>query len=310
MTATHPKITIIGPGSIGSLLGAILARGGHRVFLLDNNPPRAAKRNLYGITIKEKANAWVATPESHCNATDIGASDIIIICTKSYDTAHALENIPPLLNDHTIIVSLQNGIGNAEQLASYAPAHTLCAVTTMGARCINATTTHWTGKGVIMVAPFANTDINDAEYLANILNQPGCKTNTTDDCIGMLWSKLIINATINPVTAIYGITNGELLTHPDAYEDACAIALECTAVARAQGINLTFQNPIPAFTAICKKTAANRSSMLQDMDKDKPTEIEAITGAIIEAATQHAIAVPANKKVFKKIAVHAWRQKA
>ncbi len=302
MNSRVSRIAIIGPGAIGSLLAALLARSGHDLFLLDHRPQRALQRNAEGIRIEEKETHWQIAVKSSADANDFGKADVIFICTKAYDTAEAVKQLPGLTTPDTIVVSLQNGIGNSEIIAQQtAGRHTVCAATAMGAFINKNGTIRRTGHGTTQAAPFGKTSIYDAQKIAELLSSSGCKTKTAADAQTMLWSKLLINAAINPLTAIYGITNGKLLSHKEACPIAYRAANETKAVTDALGIKLTYDNPEKAVEKVCKETANNRSSMLRDIENHRKTEIEAITGVIITEAERLNIPVPANRKLFDAV---------
>ena len=141
----------------------------------------------------------------------------------------------------------------------------------------------------------------DAETIARLLAAAGCERRVELDAVSMLWSKLIINAAINPVTALYGITNSELLANGEAREQAFAAAREAKTVADACGITLPYDDVIAAVIDVCQRTAANRSSMLRDIECGRPTEIDAITGAIINKAQTHDIPTPVNRELFTAV---------
>jgi len=296
------RIAIVGPGAIGSLIGGLLARAENQVFLLDDCEPRASQRAAEGIRVIDGDTSWRAPVASSIRADDFGIADAIFICTKAYQTASALVGLDPLLGPDTILVSLQNGIGNAEQLADVAPDHCAGGTTAMGALLDETNTLHWTGRGITQIASFGTTSTADAETIARLLTAAGCECHVELDATSMLWGKLIINAAINPVTALYGITNGELLEDGEARERAFAAAREARTVADASGIALPYDDVIAAVTRVCVKTAANRSSMLQDIENGRKTEIDAITGAVIKEARRHNVPVPVNTVLFNAIA--------
>jgi len=295
------RIAIVGPGAIGSLIGGLLARAENQVFLLDDCEPRATQRATEGICVIDSDTSWRAPVTSSTHAEDFGIADAIFVCTKAYQTASALAGLDPLLGPDTILVSLQNGIGNAEQLGGVAPDHCVCGTTAMGALLDESNTLHWTGRGITQVASFGSTSTADAETIARLLTASGCECRVELDAVGMLWGKLIINAAINPVTALYGITNGELLENGEAREKAFAAAREAEAVAAACGIALPYDDVIAVVTDVCRRTAANRSSMLRDVECGRPTEIDAITGAIIAEAHRRGIQTPINEELLAAI---------
>ncbi len=295
------RIAIVGPGAIGSLFAALMARSGCDVFLLDRQQQRATQRANTAISVHEQRATWHANVKSSTRASDFKNSDAVFICTKAYDTVSAVKSIAPLVGSETIVVSLQNGIGNAEHIETIAAKHCICASTAMGALLDETENVHWTGHGITQLAPFEDTEPCDAECIGKILTAAQCECHLQDNAQAMLWEKLIINAAINPVTAIHGISNGELLQHPEARKQAFATACEAKRVATALGITLSYEDPTAAVIEVCTKTARNRSSMLQDIEHGRPTEIEAITGAIITEANRLHIPIPMNEKLYSMI---------
>jgi 2-dehydropantoate 2-reductase len=299
---------------MGSLFGALLAKHGHDPMLLDHRPERAAQRNRNGITVYEDGKTWHAPVKSSVTTQTCNTFDIVLICTKAYDTASAITSVAPMLSPDAIVVSIQNGLGNAEQILAHAPNRCVCATTAMGA-CLKTSQSnaigepnsspesvlHWTGHGPTQLAPFAGTPRRHAEQIALLLASIQCDHEVVDDAESMLWSKLIINAAINPVTALFRLPNGALLQHAEAREQAFAAAREACAVADGLGIKRSYEDPTQALTTVCKRTASNRSSMLRDTELGRRTEIEAITGAVIAEAKRLDISVPVNQALYDAI---------
>ncbi len=295
------RIAIVGPGAIGSLFGALLARDGQGVFLLDHRERRAASRETTGIRVCDGDAEWHVAVASSTHAADFGIADVVFVCTKAHQTATAIPSIKPLIGPDTILVSLQNGIGNVEQLSVVAPQHCICGTTAMGAILHKGGMLRWTGHGPTQLAAFRNTPDADATTISTLLTEAGCESQVLPDADSMLWGKLIINAAINPITAIYRISNGELLEDGETRDLAFAAAREAKAVADALGIALPYDDVIAAITRVCVNTAANRSSMLQDVEHGRHTEIDAITGAIISKAHPLNIPVPQNEALLERV---------
>ena len=254
------RIAIIGPGAIGSLYAALLARGGRDVFLLDHREERAARLTSEGITVHDGDEAWHIPVTSSTRAADFGVADAVCVCTKAYQTASAVSGIAPLVDPDTILVSLQNGLGNIEILAGMDPSHCVCGSTGMGALLDETGTLRWTGHGTTQLAPFEKTPVAHAETIRRLLVEAGCECEVLPDAESMLWGKLVINAAINPITALYGITNGDLLKHDEARERAFAAAREARMIADTKGITLPYDDVVAAVTDICQRTSSNRSS--------------------------------------------------
>jgi 2-dehydropantoate 2-reductase len=305
MKALPQKIAVIGPGAIGSLFAVLLARAGHTLFLLDRRCERAAQRNAHGLILQTGSQQISVPVQSGIDATEFGPADIIFICTKAYDTASTLTQSAKLLRQDSIVISLQNGLGNAEIIAAGLAGRRhslLCASTSQGALLQQNGIVLHTGRGLTRLAPFSPANTNDANTTAEMLNNADIATEICADAQAMLWDKLIINAAINPVTAIYGITNGDVIKYPRIRKLALDAAEEAAKTARKMGIiTSTSESPRDQVSTVCQVTASNRSSMLRDIESGRKTEIDAITGVIIDQARQNNISAPVNKKLFQQI---------
>lgn len=295
----NPKTIILGPGAIGTLFGALLARAGNAVTMLDHNLQRSNLRNENGINVVRNGISSNIKVKSVVKTSTIGTADIVFICTKAYDTLNATKSLPAITGSNTILISLQNGVGNAEIIAQHAPQHTLCASTSMAALYKDDNTIQWTGSGATQLAQFTQGD--DTHKISKLLTTAGLQCKILSNAQSMLWGKLIINAAINPVTALHNISNGELLTNEAAISQALKASIEAEKVASAIGIVLPYSDTTKAVIETCKKTAYNESSMLQDIKYNRQTEIESITGAIIKAALHLKIPVPTNQMLYNNL---------
>jgi 2-dehydropantoate 2-reductase len=138
-------------------------------------------------------------------------------------------------------------------------------------------------------------------HLASLLRSGGFVVETSHDPSGLLWGKLVINAAINPITALLGIPNGEILERPTARALLAALAREAAAVAVAEGVRLPYPDPVQTVETIARRTTANRSSMLQDVTRGAPTEIDAICGAIVAAGERTGVPTPVNRTLWQLV---------
>jgi 2-dehydropantoate 2-reductase len=126
------------------------------------------------------------------------------------------------------------------------------------------------------------------------LRSAGFGIEVVEDAQSLIWGKLVVNAAINPLTALLKVKNGELVKRPSAREMMKVLAEETAQVAYAEKVDLPFKDPIVAVEDVAQKTAENTSSMLQDVLRGAPTEIDAICGAVVNIARRHGIQTPAN----------------
>lgn len=297
------KIVIVGPGAIGCLFAGLLAKAGRNVSLLDNDPARAASIAADGIRIESAGGTDTVAADITADPAAVRQPvDCLCICVKAYDTRAAIRHARPLVSDDTLIVSLQNGLGNAEQIESEMPGHAVaCAVTSHGSTVLGAGHVRHAGTGSTATAPVGPRAAPGLSLFADTLEGAGIQVVRRDDCPSMLWSKAIVNAAINPLTAVHNVNNGAVLERPELRDTAMTAAAEAAAVAAAAGVPLLFESAEEQVETVCRRTADNISSMLQDVRIGRETEIEAITGTIVEKAHELGVSVPTNERLLAEV---------
>jgi len=213
-----------------------------------------------------------------------------IVLVKAWQTERVAGQLRQCLADDGIALTLQNGLGNRETLArSLGLNRVALGSTTTGATLLGPGLVKAGGEGIISME--RNQALGPLE---EALQSAKFNVQRVDDPQSLIWGKLVINAAINPLTAILRVKNGELLERPFARALMGALARETANVANAENIELPFDDPVAAVEQVAHKTGANNSSMLQDVLRGAPTEIDAICGAVAGAAEKHKIGVPAN----------------
>jgi len=201
------------------------------------------------------------------------------------------------LADDGLAVTLQNGLGNRETLIrDLGPARVSLGVTTTGATLLGPGLVKMGGQGTISLQQ--NQALGPLEA---ILRSSNFKIKIVEDAQSLLWGKLVINAAINPLTALLRITNGELLSRPLVRKVMSALARETADVAKAENVSLPFSNPVIAAEDVARKTSANQSSMFQDVQRGAPTEIDAICGAVTLRGRKHGIRTPYNRACWQLV---------
>lgn len=289
------KIVIVGPGAIGCLFAAFLSKVGQEVWLLDKNQERALALNQKGISIEGVSGNWQAKVRATAEIKEIDQADLIILTVKSYDTKTAIRSVKPLVKEHSSVMTLQNGIGNIEIIGELVGTERVIGgVTNQGATLLGAGHIRHAGKGETVIGRIDGKIPAELRSIREIFNQAGLEARISRDIKGLLWSKLIINAAINPLTAITRLNNGKLLDFEGTRRILREVATEALKVAKRKRIKLIYDDPLAKVEAVCEATAANISSMLQDILRKKPTEIDFINGVIIRQAQELGIPVPAN----------------
>ncbi|MBN3039186.1 MAG: 2-dehydropantoate 2-reductase [Candidatus Omnitrophica bacterium] len=295
------KVTIIGPGAIGTLLAAFLARKNNEVWLLDKYTERALKIGKGGIRVEglTKINAKVKTTSE---AKEIGHQDAVILCVKSYDTEEAIKKTGALVKEDTLVLTLQNGIGNTQILNDIiGEDQVLAGITSQAATIIRPGVVRHTGKGETVIGRTTKKPLGRARVLLELLNKAGMPTRTTKDINSLIWSKLIINSGINAISAITRLKNGALLDYPAARELMRQAVSEAARVAKRKRIRLNYDDPIQKVESVCKASGENLSSMLQDVLRKKKTEIDFINGAIVRQGKSLNIATTVNETLTNLI---------
>jgi len=297
------KISIIGSGAMGSLFGGKLALAGQDVVLYDVYKDHVDKINEAGLSIEDAATGQVTLvhPKASADPESVSGSDVLIIFVKSTSTDEAAATFEAFAKPDTIALTLQNGLGNEEILRRhFGLSRTAAGVTSQGATFLGPGRIRHAGKGPTHMS-MADGDQTKLTALAAVLTVAGFETYVDDAVAGMVWSKLIINVGINALTAILGVTNGRLLDYPDVKAVMADLVAEALAVAKARGVPLTYADPLATVYDVAAKTGANFSSMLQDFQKNRASEIDFMNGAIVREGKALGIPVPVNETMARLI---------
>ncbi|MFH2146052.1 MAG: 2-dehydropantoate 2-reductase [Candidatus Omnitrophota bacterium] len=291
------KIVIVGPGAIGCLFAAYLARGKHaEVWVLDKDVRRARKITASGITVDALNNkSFKGKVNITADAAEIKSCDLVIICVKSYDTECAAKSIEKLLGENSHVLTLQNGLGNIEIIAEMVGRErVLAGVTSQGATLIEDGHIRHAGCGDTVIGRLDGKLTVAMRDVRDIFARVGFPTRLSKDINSLIWSKLIINVGINAQTAITRLHNGRLVEFAGTREILSLAVSEAVRVAKKKRIKLIYDDPIQKVESVCLATSANISSMLQDVLKKKKTEIDYINGAIVRQAKSFNLPAPTN----------------
>jgi 2-dehydropantoate 2-reductase len=224
------------------------------------------------------------------------------VLVKAWQTGRAAQQLKECLPESGLIVTLQNGLGNREILCeNLGQQRVLLGVTTVGASLL--------GPGQVQMGGEGSTSLEAhprSGEVSALLRSAGMQAQIVPDANSLVWGKLVINAAINPLTALLSVPNGVLLERPAARLALAALARETAGVATALGIHLPFVDPVASVEDVARRTAGNRSSMLQDVKRGATTEIDAICGAVVRAGEEHGVSVPFNWTMWQLVsALHA-----
>ena len=287
----NAELLIVGTGALATLFAARLAQAGHHITMLGTWKEGLDALNKNGARILDgngkeyRFEVQVTNNPREC----VGMKQALVL-VKAWQTERVARQLAECLAEDGIAVTLQNGLGNRETLAqSLGWDRVALGTTTTGATLLGPGLARAGGEGVISIerhpalAPMEEA-LRAAEFNLQIV----------EDAQSLIWGKLVINAAINPLTALLRVPNGQLLERPSARRMMSSLAHETAQVASAEKIHLPFPDPIAAAEDVARKTGANHSSMFQDVLRGAPTEIDAICGAVVQAAQKHHIYTPAN----------------
>ncbi|MCG8402179.1 MAG: 2-dehydropantoate 2-reductase [Firmicutes bacterium] len=292
------KIGIIGAGAMGSLFGARLADGDNQVTLIDVWREHVRKINAEGLRLVGENGEKIYHLRAVESPRSLGTQDLVIIFVKSYHTTAALKNAANLLGPNTAVLTLQNGLGNAELISEVAGGAAVYAGTTShGAHVLGPALVRHAGEGETVIGRFGGPNDRRAGEIAAALTRCSLVTRVTDNIDGLIWDKLLVNVGINALTAICAIPNGGLVDLKSAGLLMEKLVAEAEGVARAKGIKLPGDNPRAKAREVAAATGENRSSMLQDMENRRRTEIDFINGAIVKEGAKVNVATPCNEMV-------------
>tara|TARA_Y100000746_G_scaffold215000_1_gene208790 strand:+ start:359 stop:1321 length:963 start_codon:yes stop_codon:yes gene_type:complete len=306
------KIGIIGIGSIGGLIaGLIASKDEHELILYTNSNIQKLELISNGLTINipernkkiiiDQEKFTINSNDDEINSKWEKSCDLILICTKSFSTLNASKIAKNLISKNGSCISIQNGIGNENIISSilgFEPV--LGGIITHGANKKDSTTINWAGQGEIIIGKMPLTKISNEviDEITELLNDVGLNASNVQDIRLNLWSKLAINAAVNPLAAICGVKNGELL-NPQLFECASSAMFEVLNVARGVGIEVPNNfEMLDTLTQILNSTKENKCSMLQDIMKGKKTEIDSICGEVIRKAEELGIQTPINSTLL------------
>lgn len=237
---------------------------------------------------------------------DCRGARFALVLVKSWQTRRTAEMLAECLAPDGVALTLQNGLGNLEILQQVlGDERAALGVTTMGATL--------RGPGLVRAGGIGPTYVGRhprVEAYLPILSQAGFMVEVEDDVESLLWGKLAVNAGINPLTALLGVPNGELLDDPDARAVMGEAARETASVAVARGVRLPYLDPVAQVEAVAERTRSNQSSMLQDMLRGALTEIDAINGAVTAAGDAVGVATPVNRTLWRLVRAAVARRGA
>ena len=302
------KIAIIGAGAMGCIYGMYLSRQ-NEVLLVDVvkdhvdaiNEKGLAFTHLDGTT--EIIHRMKATLDTHAYP----AQDLVILLTKGYQSEAALEANRMLIGEDTIVLSLQNGYGNADDILKHVPESQIVLGTSAGGAIV-------AGPGEILHKGQGTTNLgcltedqSNAQIVADLMIQCGVPDVVlTANVRELLWSKLFVNIGVNPICAITGQTNISISENPFSNQASRLLVTEAVEIANASGMHFDVEHEVQHCVDAAVNTAGNICSMLADVNHKRRTEVDRINGAVVSEAAKLGLQAPMNQLITALI--HAKEQ--
>ncbi|HID25523.1 MAG TPA: 2-dehydropantoate 2-reductase [Thermoplasmata archaeon] len=230
--------------------------------------------------------------------------DLLMITVKSYDTKEAAEDARHLIEKETVVLTLQNGLDNISKIASVlGKDHVVAGTTTEASLFLEPGKVEHTGRGVTVIGELDGSFTERSKHIVKSFNDIGFNTVVTDDIMRELWKKAVINACINPLTAIFDIKNGQILEHEMLHEVMKKVCHEGVKVAKSIGIKMEEDEMIEKTVTVIKDTAENYSSMVQSLRRKRRTEVDSINGYIVKMGKKHGVSTPINELLIKMVKI-------
>jgi len=291
-------ITIVGTGALASLFASRLAP--HTPLTMFGSWREAIEAiNTKGLILEDDSGSRAFCVKATNDVRECVGTELALVLVKSYQTEKVAKEIKKFLSPKGVALTLQNGLGNYEALASELGEERVAqGVAMQGANMIGAGRVRDGGKGSIHVVEHPRlTKWVDVLRNANIEVHESPIINLQS----LIWNKLLINVPINPLTGILRLTNGELLNNEEALQIADQAVSECLAVMTAKGITLPRHSPHNRYREVLFNTSANRSSMFQDILRGAQTEIESINGAVVREGKKSGVPTPINETLYRLV---------
>ncbi|MCX7659576.1 MAG: 2-dehydropantoate 2-reductase [Caldimonas manganoxidans] len=285
------KWAVMGAGAVGCYYGGMLARAGHEVVLIGRaahvQAIRAAGLRLHTTYFDETVQVHADT-----EAASVGRADVVLCCVKSSDTEAAARAMQPHLRADALVLSLQNGVDNAQRLRAVLAQEVLPAVVYVAAEMAGPGHVRHHGRGELVIGPSPRSD-----RLVEAFGRAGVPVQVSDDVIGALWAKLILNCAYNALSALARQPYGRLVQGPGVAEVMRDLVDECLAVARAEGVRVP-GDMHEAVRALADTMPAQYSSTAQDLARGKPTEIDHLNGLVVRHGQRHGVPTPVNRALW------------
>ncbi|WP_374679804.1 ketopantoate reductase family protein [Hydrocarboniphaga effusa] len=288
------KIAVMGAGAVGCYFGALLARAGHEVVLI-GRPALVDKVRRDGLWLESAAYTGAVSLQADTDAAAVGTAQLLLFCVKSGDTQSAGEAIAPHLSNDAFVLSLQNGVDNAQRLSAVLGREAVPAVVYVATAMAGDAHVVHHGRGELLIGASRHS-----AGIATLLTQAAIPTQVSERVVEALWNKLVVNCAWNALSAISRQPYGRLLESEGVIPLMRQVFDECLAVAGASGIPLG--EPLwKAVLDIGMSMPGQHSSTAQDLTRGKRSEIDHLNGHVVRLGEIHGIPTPVNATLHRLV---------
>lgn len=305
------KICVLGAGALGSSIGGLLTEAGLEVFLVDTWKEHIAAMIQNGLRLREQGSERLIKVRATDDVRTLGAVDLVILLVKSFFTEQAIRSAKSVIGDETIVLSLQNGLGNEEIIAeAIGKGHVLGGVTHTGAVLLGPGQVLISRKGKLTyIGELDGMKTDRANEVSRLLSSAGIQTDVTENIYEKIWNKLLVNVAVSPLSAITGLPHGGMANVREVVGCAEAAVAEAMTVAGVAGVFLATEDPSQIWRLATEGLPADhKSSMLQDIEKGARTEIDFINGAVVKWGAKYGVPTPVNKTLVAGVKGIEYRQ--
>lgn len=294
------KICMLGTGSLGSTIGGTLAQGGSEVYFVDQWKEHIDKINENGLKMTDEKEDWYVKVDARTSAEGMGPVDLVIVLVKSFATKEAVSQLKGtnVIGENTLVMSLQNGLGNEETIAEVVgEANVISGKTYVGGRLLSPGYVSAGVKGKYTYIGELTGEITDRiQAVCDEFNKAGLLCEVSDNIKGLIWDKLLINVAAGALCGITRLPYGPLYEEEYIKETAVAAIQEGIDVAKAAGVKLKSEDPeYPWYAASEGLPETFKTSILQSLELKRPTEIDFINGSVVEWGKKFGIPTPVNR---------------
>ncbi len=300
------KIGIIGAGAMGSLFAAHLVDGGAEVWAFDHWRQHIAAINERGLLLKRSGSERTIKVNATSDASIVGECDAVLVMVKYHQTAEAMQAAEPMIGPKTTIITLQNGLGNVEQIATVFPKNQLVrGLTTLTCEMLQPgkIEASYSNKGETYLWSVDRVPAKSVDRFCAILNAGGINAAPAPDIELRIWKKLIVNCCLNTMCAITGLSVGKLIEQSNSWPLLDGTADEICAVAMVKNIELEKDMARGFLRQIAEEARAHYPSMLIDVQNRRRTEIDCLNGAVLREADALGMPVPYNQALYSIVRV-------